>query len=835
MQSPHSTIIESALVLHRSGDLTGAARLYADALAQAPENADALCYLAMIRCQQAQFDQGIDLLRRAVAVAPRRASAHNLLGMAYHRLGRLDAAIASLDAAIACEPSLADAHGNRASVLLDLRSYSEAVLSCDRAIALMPDSITDWCTRGTALAELARHEEAILSYEEALARAPRLAEAHFNRGQCLAKLGRYEEALSAYSHALSTNPRMIEALNDQGNVLKKLGRHEEALASYDTAIGLSPEFAEAFCNRGNALGALKRYAEALASYDRAITLKPSHAEALQNRGIVLTKLGRPAEALADFDRAIELRPNSAELMYFRANVLDDLRRHNDALASCDRAIELNPHYAEGLYYRGYLLTVQGRLQEALASYDQAIALDPDQTIRFLGDRLFVKMRLCEWHDLERDSAQLISAVENNRCVEKPLPLLLIRSTLEQQLKCAQLYTDAFRWTDADPLSRRERYAHARIRVGYLSSDLHDHPIGTLTAGLFEQHDRSRFEVIAFSIGPAADSNIRRRLRLAFDQFHDVWSKTDQEIVELMRRLEIDIAVDLNGHTGGARFNVLSRRPAPIQVSYLGFPGTMGADYIDYILADRIVISSGQDQFYTEKVVYLPDCFQINDDKREISERLPSRMQAGLPEHGFVFCSFNNSAKVTPLMFDIWMRLLRQIEGSVLWLSGGDVRALHNLREEARKRGISTDRLIFASREQHSQDHLARLRLADLFLDTLPYNAHTTASDALWAGVPLVTCVGSTYSGRVAASLLHAIGLPELITDSLEEYQALALQLARNPELLASVKDKLARNRRACPLFDTVRCTRHIEAAYTTMWERNQRGKLPASFAVEPIS
>jgi protein O-GlcNAc transferase len=835
MQSPHGTIIDSALALHRSGDLAGAARLYIEALAQAPENADALCYLAMIRCQQAQFDQGIELLRRAVAVTPQRASAHNLLGMAYHRLGRLDAAIASLDAAIACEPSLADAHGNRASVLLDLRRYSEAIGNCDCALALVPDSVTDWCTRGTALSGLGRYEDAIASYDQALARAPRLAEAHFNRGQCLAKLKRYAEALSAYSQALSINPCMIEALNDQGNVLQKLDRPQEALALYDRAIEFSPEFAEAFCNRGNALGALKRYVEALASYDHAVTLKPSHAEARQNRGIVLSKLGRLAEALADFDRAIELRPNSAELWYFRASVLHDLRRHDDALASCDRAIELNPHYAEGFYYRGYLFSAQGRLEEALASYDRAIALDPDQTMRFLGDRLFVKMRLCEWLNLERDSAQLISAIENERCVVYPLTLLLIRSTPEQQLKCAQLYRDAFRWTATEPPSRRKRYVHARIRVGYLSSDLHDHAVGILTAGLFEQHDRSRFEVIALSTAPAADSSIRRRLRSAFDQFHDVQPRTDQEIVELMRKLEIDIAVDLNGHTAGARFNVLPRRPAPIQVSYLGFPGTMGADYIDYILADRIVIPSGHDQFYSEKVVYLPNCFQINDDKREISKSFPSRTQAGLPEHGFVFCSFNNSAKITPFMFDIWMRLLRQIEGSILWLSAGDARTLQNVREEARKRGISTNRLIFARREQQNEDHLARLRLADLFLDTLPYNAHTTASDALWVGLPLVTCLGSTYSGRVAASLLHTIGLPELITNSLEEYQALALQLARDPKLLASVKDKLAGNRAARPLFDTVRCTRHIEAAYTTMWERNQRGEPRASFAVEPIS
>jgi predicted O-linked N-acetylglucosamine transferase (SPINDLY family) len=353
------------------------------------------------------------------------------------------------------------------------------------------------------------------------------------------------------------------------------------------------------------------------------------------------------------------------------------------------------------------------------------------------------------------------------------------------------------------------------------------------AGLFEHHDRSRFETTALSYGPAVESDMRRRLQGSFDRFFDVRMQADWDVAVLIRRLEIDIAVDLKGLTGRARTNILARRAAPIQVSYIGYPGTMGADYIDYIIADRWVIPEPDRQWYSEKIVYLPDSYQANDSKRRIADRAPTRIEAGLPQTGFVFCSFNATYKISPDIFTLWMRLLRAIDGSVLWLIEENAVAVDNLRREAMERGVSPERLIFAPKIS-TDAHLARQRLADLFLDTLPYNAHTTASDALWAGLPVLTCPRSTFAGRVGASLLHAVGLPEMITASLEEYEALALRLARDPALLASLKAKLASNRLKCPLFDTQRFTRHVEAAFTTMWELHQRGEAPRSFAVEAI-
>jgi predicted O-linked N-acetylglucosamine transferase (SPINDLY family) len=376
----------------------------------------------------------------------------------------------------------------------------------------------------------------------------------------------------------------------------------------------------------------------------------------------------------------------------------------------------------------------------------------------------------------------------------------------------------------------EAYAHDRIRIAYLSADFHSHATAALMAGVFESHDRTRFQTVAISFGPDDRSEMRARLMPAFERFVDVREKSDPEIATTLRQMEIDIAIDLKGYTQDSRPGILAHRPVPIQAGYLGFPGTMGADYIDYIIADAVVIPPEHESFYTEKVVRLPDTYQGNDSKRRIAERTPTRAEAGLPETGFVFCCFNNNFKILPDMFAIWMRLLACVEGSVLWLIEDNAAAARNLKREAVARGIAADRLVFAPRV-NLDVHLARHRLGDLFLDTLPYNAHTSASDALWAGLPVLTCLGTGFAGRVAASLLQAVGMPELVTQSLEAYESLALKLARDSGALDALKAKLARNRMTQPLFDTTRFTRNLEAAYLAMWERHRSGLPPAGFAV----
>jgi predicted O-linked N-acetylglucosamine transferase (SPINDLY family) len=379
--------------------------------------------------------------------------------------------------------------------------------------------------------------------------------------------------------------------------------------------------------------------------------------------------------------------------------------------------------------------------------------------------------------------------------------------------------------------RGEISSHDHIRIGYFSADFRTHPIAQLIAGLFEHHDKSRFEISAFSYGPDDTSVLRDRIRSAVENFIDVRAMTDEEIAQFVRHREIDVLVDLTGLWQYNRFSVLSRRVAPVQVNFLGYAGTTGADWMDYIIADRTIIPKDHLRFYSEQVVWLPDTYQPNDNKRRISERLPTRAECNLPEAAFVFCCFNRTNKITPEIFSVWMQLLAAIESSVLWLIETNPIATQNLRNEAKARGISPERLVFAPKMPLG-DHLSRHRQADLFLDTLPYNAHTTASDALWAGVPVLTRLGEAFAGRVAASLLKAVGLPELITTSLAGYEALALKLAREPSFLAAIKAKLAHNRESHPLFDAGRFTRHIEAAYTTMWQRYQRGDPLKAFAVD---
>lgn len=676
--------------------------------------------------------------------------------------------------------------------------------------------------------------EAVRHFDLAIAIKPNAAAAYNSRAAALNALKRFDEAVACCDKALALKPDFGEALTNRGFAFVELRRFAEALASCDKAIALRPNVPEAFNNRGNALKELDRPDDALASYDRAIALRPDYGEAFNNRANVLNQLRRFDEALDASERAIALRPDLAQAQYNRGIALHELRRFEEALASYDAAIARAPDYAEALLNRGTALVDLRRYDAARASYARALALDPEQ--KYLeGMHLQARMLICDWTDFEADRAELNRSVGEGALASLPLHLLPLSSDPLIQLACARSYFHDKVPGSFVPLWRGERYSHGRIRLAYLSSDLRDHAVSLLAAGLFERHDRNRFETIAISSGPATPSAMRTRLEAAFDRFIDVRELDDPQVARLVRDLEIDIAVDLNGFTEGARPTVFARRPAPVQINYLGYAGTIGSPYWDYILADRFVIPADSRDAYVEKVVELSGSFMVNDDRRQIADHVPSRAEEGLPENGFVFCCFNNAYKITPDVFDIWMLLLRKIEGSVLWLSSLHAAGVANLRREAETRGVVANRLVFAPKVARNEDHLARIRLADLFVDTLCYNAHVTAADALWAGVPLLTCSGTTFASRVGGSLLDAVGLPELITTSLSDYEMLALRLARDPELLSSLRQRLARNRASFPLFDTARFTRHLEAAYTTMWERSQRGEPPRGFAVAPIT
>jgi protein O-GlcNAc transferase len=686
---------------------------------------------------------------------------------------------------------------------------------------------------GVLEARRGAYEEADCLIGAALALNPSSAEASLNHGNVLSSLGRHEEALATLDRALALRADYAEALNSRGAVLLDLERPEEALVSLDRAEAVRPGYPEAINNLGNALRALKRPEDALSAYDRALRADPDFADALSNRGNTLLDLRRSDAALESYDRALAVNPTHPNALLGRGTALRDLGRYGGALESYDRALSVRPDLAEALSNRGMVMQELGRYEEAGADYRRVIEVQPDYDYA-RGHLLHARQHCCDWRDFESDVTRLIELVRNGKRAVLPFDFLAVSGSAADQLRCARIHA-----ADKYPAAPRrawsgERYDHERIRVAYLSADFHAHATSFLMAGLFEAHDRTRFETTAISFGPEIADEMRARLQGAFEGFVDARHMSGHETARLLRELEIDIAVDLKGYTAHGRAEILSHRAAPVQVSYLGYAGTLGADYVDYLLADRIVVPEEQQSCYSERVVYLPDSYQVNDSRRPVAGRAPTRAEAGLPERGFVYCSFNNNYKITPAIFDVWMRVLQRADGSVLWLLEDNAAAARNLRHEAERRGVAAARLVFAPRVR-PEEHFARHRLANLFLDTLPYNAHTTASDALWACVPVLTCLGTAFPGRVAASLLGAVGLPELVTRSLEQYEELAVELAHEGGLIEDLAARLARNRAICPLFDTDRMRRHIEAAYVMMWERQRNGEPPAGFAVPAIS
>ena len=708
---------------------------------------------------------------------------------------------------------------------------AEAERGYREILKLDPDDFDAVHLLGVIFVQRGQFAEGERLIAQALEIGPNEPNALNNRGIALAELKRFEEAIASYDKATTHKPDYAEAFGGRGNALKGLERYDEAIASYDRAIALKPDYAEAFSNRGNALQELKRYDEAIASYDKAIVVKPDYAEAFSNRGVCLEKLKRFNDALASYDKAISLKSDHAEAYANRGNTLHELNRFDEALASYDRAIGLAPSDSEAFCNRGTLLGRLKHFEQALASYQQALAIKPDHPYAF-GGLAGCALKTCDWKSVERLGAEIRTRAAEHKSVIEPIILLGYGGDAALHLKNARGYIGDKISTPQPSLWNGTVWCHDKIRIAYLSADFREHPTSYLIAELPQLHDRSRFDVIGVSFGPDDESDMRSRLIKSFDVFEDVRYKSEYDVAKFLHSLQVDIAVDLVGHTMNARPGILAFRPVPVQVNYLGYPGTMGADFIDYVIADKIVLPFDEQPHYTEKIVHLPECYQVNDSQRRIDSRTPSRQELRLPESAFVFCCFNNNYKVTAPFFNLWIRLLKAVNGSVLWLLRDNESAAKNIRREAAARGIDQERIIFADRMPLDQ-HLARHRAANLFLDTLPYGAHTTASDALWVGLPVLTCCGDTFAGRVAASLLDAVGLPELVTHNLGDYEALALRLAQDPSLLTSLRTKLARNRETCPLFDSKRFSRHLEAAYTAMWSIWQRGEKPRNFSVAP--
>jgi predicted O-linked N-acetylglucosamine transferase (SPINDLY family) len=783
-------LFDEAVQALQKGKLADAEKILRQIISKESRNFDALHMLAIVCSEQEKIEEAARFFGLALEIDSTYPPFYHNFGLYYTKIHKYENALAQFEKALALFPNYAPVHSDRGCALAELGRLEEALRSHNGAVLLAPNDPRALFNRALTFWKKDEHLSALRDYDEGLKRDPNHPNGWLGRGNVLASLKRYDEAFAAYDKALALKPDLANAWLGRGNVLYFLKRYDEAFAAYDKALALNPDLANAWLGRGNVLYSLKRYDEASAAYDKALAVKSDLADAWLGRGNVLCSVKRYDEASAAYDKALALKPDTANAWLGRANVLNSVKRYD----------------------------------QAYAAYDKALALDPELD-SVEAARLHAKMHLCNWSNLEPERDHLTNAVRNEKGNTEPFAFLGLSGSPEDQHKCAVLWNSKRYPASNKPIWNGEVYKHNKIRIGYVSADFYEHATAYLMAGTFESHDKAKFDVTAISIGPDDNSDMRQRLRKSFDRFIDCRNVPDAEIANEIKKAEIDILIDLNGLTEGARTDIFACRPAPIQVDYLGYPGTTGSKYIDYVIGDQTVLPPSIDAFFSEKLVRLPYSYQANDAKRIISDRVPTRTECGLPEASFVFCCFNNNYKILPDTFDCWMRILKQREEGVLWLIEDNPTAASNLRNEAAKRGVKPDRLVFAKRMPLSE-HLARHRVADLFLDTLPYNAHTTASDALWAGLPVLTQMGETFAGRVAASLLNAIGLPELITQTNEQYEALAVDLASQPETLSAIKARLAQNRLTTPLFKTELFTRNIESAYEAMYDRYQKGLSP---------
>ena len=823
-------------------------------------NISGACYQGL-----GQHETAVEYYKKAITLDPSYYKAHYNLGGVFQELGKLNASIKSFENALSIKPDYAEAHNNIANVFKDLNQFDNAIKSFRRAIEIKPDYVEAHFSLGNIFQDLNNMEAAISSYEEVLVIKPNFAqlhnnlgvmlqgtgevdsalkhledavriepdfgEAHYNLGNILKDLGQLEESVKSYEMALTINPENAETHNNLGIALKALDKNAAALKSYEKAIAIKTDFEEAHYNLGNILKDLGQLEEAVKSYQKTLIIKQDNADAHNELGITLMYLGKLDQSIQSYEKAISIDPNNEEIHNNLGIVLNMTGKLEEALNSYTKALSIKQDYAEAFLNLGNLMLDLNQLDNAVLNYEYAYNLKPKLNF-LLGDILHTKMHLCIWDDLPNELNELIKKINNNEKVITQFPLLALIDDPEIQRTNAKIYVND-KYPRNHNLPKLSQYSkHEKIRIGYFSADFREHPVSTLTAELYEIHDRGQFEIYAFSYGPDTNDEMNLRIKAGVDYFHDVRTISHKDVAMLSRSLEIDIAIDLGGHTKGARTGIFAMSAAPIQVSYIGVLSTMGADYYDYLIADQKMIPEKYQKYYSEKIVYLPS-FQINDSKQSIPDTIFTRKDLHLPKEGFVFCCFNNTYKITPTTFDIWGRILKKVKDSVLLIYADNESAQVNLRKEIVQRSIDPRRLIFG-KHLPRDEYLARYLVADLFLDTHPFNAGTTASDALRMGLPVLTMEGSSFNSREAASIISALNLPELITTTSEEYESAAVELATHPKKLQIIKNKLVNNLSTAPLYNSSMFTRHLESAYSIMYDKYSQGFKPDHIYVKKL-
>jgi len=642
-------------------------------------------------------------------------------------------------------------------------------------------------------------------------------------GVCLKSIGKLNDAIKNFDIALKLKPDFFEVNYNLGLTQHQLGNTLSAVENYKIVLKHKPDHAEVHANLGNALQALGQVQNAISSYEKAIEIKPTMAEAHNNLGNILREYGQLNKASESYEKALNLKPNFAEVYNNLGIVQMELGNYNAALELYKRALSINKSFAEVHANLGKTLKRLKREDEALVSYENAFKINSNINY-ILGDLLYSRMSLCVWSNYTELISEVEKKINNNKNVIKPFPTLSLINNPLIQKKAAQIFCKAIYPIDTNFPELECNPRANKIRIGYFSPDFRDHAVASLTCELFEMHNRDQFEIYAFYFGPSTQDEMNLRIQNGVDFFYDVCSMSHKAVSNLSRTLKIDIAVDLCGYTQNCRPKIFARRSAPVQINYLGYPGTMGGSFIDYIIADQIIIPKECQKYYSEKIIYMPNCYQANSSKKTITESSISRYDAGLPKSGFIFCCFNSSYKITPDVFKSWMRILSEVDNSFLWLFDNKGIISKNLKIEAEKLGVDSNRLIFASYKPGIKNFSNRIKHADLFLDSMPYNAHTMASDTLRMGVPVLTCMGETFASRVAASLLEAVQIPELVTNSKESYESVAIKLANNPEKLKNIKIRLAKNLLTSSLYNSKLFVKNLEDAYLKIYEKSQNGK-----------
>ena len=818
MNENPSPVILEIIKLARDNKLADNADVILKAIKEDEANIDFIFKLGITFAQNSRLSEALFIFNYLLSHIKTDARIPYNLGLIHSLREDYQLALEAYDLALNIKPDDVETLINKGAACNDIKNYVLAIEVLDNAIRLSPEIPEAWSNKGIALNNLNRYQESVDAYDEAIALNPKFHEVWANKSMPLIKLQRFAEASAACDEALRLKPDYAEGYYNRANIFYELKRYDEAIAHYDKALALKPDYAEAYSNKGATLYELKRYGEAIAHYDKALSLKPDHAEGWSDKGNALGELKSYDEAIAHYDKALSIKPDYAEAHSNKGATLHELKRYGEAITHYDKALSIRPDYAEGWSNKGNALAELKNYEAAIACFDKALSFKSD--IAWVhGYLLHMKMKICDWSDYTNSLKNITNLIILNERVIHPFQFLSLVDDASLHKKCSEIYAQDRYPVSTDLGLIPKLSKHSKIRIAYFSADFNEHAVSILIAELFELHDKNRFEIICFSFGVDDKGPMRLRVSQACNQFIDVSNMADKAVAILARDMGIDIAVDLGGFTANTRTGIFAYRAAPIQVSYVGYLGTMGIDYIDYLLSDSTIIPKGSEKFYWEKIVHLPS-YQVNDRKRVISDKIFTRQELGLPEKGFVFCCFNNNYKILPATFDGWMRILKAVEGSVLFLYADNSSVQANLKREAEATGVDSERLVFGERIP-GDEYLARYRACDLFLDTTPYNAGVTASDALWVGLPLLTLVGESFASRMAASLLNAIGLPELVTTSQSAYEALAVELATNPQKLAGIREKLSNNRLTTPLFDAPLFTKNIENAYVKMHERYQ--------------